>query len=190
MAYKDPEAKRASDHAYHAAHRVVRNAKSRAYHAAHREEQRAKKRLSRLENGPAINARRRAAQTQAQKTAKQRYMRAYGQRQRDKILAQKRDYQRAHPEGDRAHQQKRRAEKKGSPRNDLTRAQWCTIQEAQDHRCAYCGKRCKGHLTQDHITPLSKGGAHTLHNVIGACRACNLKKHAGPPLSPVQPLLL
>lgn len=85
---------------------------------------------------------------------------------------------------------KRRAEKRRAPRNDLTRAQWLMIQQRQDHRCAYCGKRCKGKLTQDHITPLAFGGSHTLHNVIGACKSCNSRKHVGPPPVPVQPLLL
>jgi 5-methylcytosine-specific restriction endonuclease McrA len=74
--------------------------------------------------------------------------------------------------------------------NDLTKDQWLLIQEAQNHRCAYCGRRAKGHLTQDHILALANGGSHTLHNVIGACRPCNSKKHTGPPPVPVQPLLL
>lgn len=89
-----------------------------------------------------------------------------------------------------AHNKHRRARKAGVPLNDLTAAQWREIQEAQEHRCYYCHTRCKGRLTQDHLTPLSKGGSHTLHNVIGACVSCNSKKRTGPPPVPVQPLLL
>lgn len=85
---------------------------------------------------------------------------------------------------------KRHALKMAAPRSDLTHQQWLDIQAAQEHRCAYCGKRCKGKLTQDHIQPLSKGGNHTLHNVIGACRTCNSRKGNRAILSPVQPLLL
>jgi 5-methylcytosine-specific restriction endonuclease McrA len=73
---------------------------------------------------------------------------------------------------------------------DFTAAQWKEMQEAYDHRCAYCGKRCKGKLTQDHITPLSQGGLHTASNIIPACSSCNNRKHTGPPLKPVQPMLL
>lgn len=85
---------------------------------------------------------------------------------------------------------RRRAYKANAPRNDFTHAQWVEMQAAYDHRCAYCKKRCKGHLTQDHLTPLSKGGSHTASNIIPACFSCNSKKHTGNVLQPVQPLLL
>src|SRR6185503_10947093 len=56
------------------------------------------------------------------------------------------------PEGERTKEQdaykRRRAREKGAPINDLTHAQWLEIQAVQDHRCFYCGKRRKGHLTQ------------------------------------------
>jgi 5-methylcytosine-specific restriction endonuclease McrA len=84
----------------------------------------------------------------------------------------------------------RRAAKANAEKNDLTHVQWLEIQASQAHRCYYCHKRCKGHLTQDHITPLSQGGSHTLHNVIAACRNCNSQKGARKPPIPVQPLLL
>jgi len=85
---------------------------------------------------------------------------------------------------------RREAQKRNAPLNDFTAAQWLEVQEAQEHRCYYCGKRSKGHLTQDHLTPLSQGGSHTLHNVIACCRSCNSRKGTHPPLIPVQPLLL
>jgi hypothetical protein len=85
---------------------------------------------------------------------------------------------------------RKRMAKINAPVNDLTRPQWEEIQAAQGHRCYYCKKRCKGHLTQDHIIPLSKGGSHTLHNVIGACQSCNSRKGNRPAPIPVQPLLL
>lgn len=86
----------------------------------------------------------------------------------------------------------RRAKKKGAIISDFTAAQWKAIQEAFDYRCAYCDKRHtgKGELTQDHIVPLSKGGAHTAANIVPACGPCNSKKHTGPPLKPIQPPLL
>jgi 5-methylcytosine-specific restriction endonuclease McrA len=85
---------------------------------------------------------------------------------------------------------KRRALKYAAPRNDLTQQQWLDIQATQDYCCAYCGTRCEGRLTQEHITPLTKGGSHTLHNVIGACSRCNSRKGNRDVLRPVQPLLL
>ena len=84
----------------------------------------------------------------------------------------------------------RRSRKANAPVNDFTHTQWVALQMAFDHRCAYCGIRAKAHLTQDHITPLSKGGSHTLSNIVPACKSCNSKKHTGVPLRPVQPLLV
>ena len=85
--------------------------------------------------------------------------------------------------------QRRRARKMQAPINDLTAAQWQAIKEHYGHRCVYCGKK-QERLTQDHLTPLSKGGNHTASNIVPACRSCNSRKHTGPVLVPVQPLLL
>jgi 5-methylcytosine-specific restriction endonuclease McrA len=73
-------------------------------------------------------------------------------------------------------------------KQDLTLEQWEGIKRAFGYRCAYCGQ-C-GKLTMDHVTPISKGGDHTLSNVVPACSRCNSSKHAGPPLSVVQPMLI
>lgn len=99
-----------------------------------------------------------------------------------------RAYSKAHPEYVRDNNLRRRARRK-AVLNDLTVAQWEEIQQAYSHRCAYCGNKPK-RLTQDHIIPLSKGGQHTVSNIVPACASCNSKKKAGPPLIPVQPMLL
>jgi len=49
------------------------------------------------------------------------------------------------------------------------------------YRCQYCGKhrsqlRGREFLTRDHITPVSKGGDNTWHNVVTACSPCNNRK--------------
>jgi 5-methylcytosine-specific restriction endonuclease McrA len=84
---------------------------------------------------------------------------------------------------------RRRAQKAGALLNDLTNAQWREIQAAYGYRCAYCGAKPKK-LEQEHIQPLSKGGNHTVANVVPACAACNRRKGAGEPLVPIQPLFL
>jgi 5-methylcytosine-specific restriction endonuclease McrA len=88
-----------------------------------------------------------------------------------------------------AYNAKRFALRRGSSVNTLTAAEWEAIKIFHKHCCVYCGKK-QTRLTQDHITPLSKGGTHTLHNVVPACRSCNAKKGAGSVLIPIQPLLL
>src|SRR5262252_112029 len=137
----------------------------------------------------------RAKETRKNSYKKNRaYSNAKSKRWRENNVEQQqinnKNYRQAHPEKTKEHRQRRRAAKANAVINDLTHAQWIEIQVAQDHCCQYCQKRYKGKLTQDHILPLSKGGSHTLHNVIAACRSCNSKKHTGTVLCPVQPLLL
>lgn len=85
--------------------------------------------------------------------------------------------------------QKRRAFKIKAPINNLTKEEWATIQKSYKYRCAYCGIKPKS-LEQDHITPLARGGSHTMGNIAPACRTCNRKKYVNPPPVPVQPLLI
>ena len=162
--------------------------KNAQYRARHRARIRAKYIQKRLENGEGM----REAERQRRKDHPGQYSARNGEWNKahpEKVQAASQKWRRKDNNGPTACK-RRRALRAGAPRNDLTHAQWLAIQAAQNHCCAYCGKRCKGHLTQDHILPLIKGGSHTLHNVIGACRSCNSKKHTGPPLKAVQPLLL
>jgi len=61
----------------------------------------------------------------------------------------------------------------------LTAEQWQATLEVFGHRCAYC---LRGDLpmTQDHVIPISKGGAHSEANVVPACKSCNSRKLARP----------
>jgi 5-methylcytosine-specific restriction endonuclease McrA len=219
MPYKDPEAKRANSKAHYQANKESILAKNKAYQEANHAKvlaykkawARAKYRsdpskdnmrshIYRLTHIHEIHARERAYYFENLAKAKAKARVYYLEHQeilRNRSTAYRlthpdagKAYALANPEKVRAYGARRRARKAGAPRNDLTPLQWQAIQEVQDHRCAYCGKRCKGRLTQDHILALSQGGSHTLHNVIGACRSCNSRKHTGPPLIPVQPLLL
>lgn len=104
--------------------------------------------------------------------------------------AQNTAYRKGHKEAHNVANAGRRAKQRNAPINNFTHQQWVLLQEVWKHRCAYCDKRAKGHLTQDHITPLSKGGSHTLANIVPACARCNNKKYTGLPPVPIQPLLL
>jgi len=120
---------------------------------------------------------------------KHTYNSAYRLQHREALKIYQREYRQAHTLERNIYHQRRRARKKQAPVNDLTAAQWSTIKAAYGHRCVYCQRKMQ-HLTQDHITPLSKGGSHTVQNVVPACASCNSKKGAGAILTPVQPLLL
>lgn len=45
------------------------------------------------------------------------------------------------------------------------------------HTCAYCGSEFhSSQLTNDHIIPRSRGGAHSWTNCVTACKRCNNRK--------------
>lgn len=44
-------------------------------------------------------------------------------------------------------------------------------------RCVYCGARLDQHTaTLDHVSPLARGGAHEIGNLVSACAPCNRLK--------------
>lgn len=51
--------------------------------------------------------------------------------------------------------------------------------DAYEGCCAYCTTGVYEHM--DHVVPLSKGGPHSLDNVVPACAPCNRRKHVWVP---------
>ncbi len=98
---------------------------------------------------------------------------------REEKAAYDRLYSLQHPGKARCRWQRRRARLLNAPINDFTVADWKLVLEHYHHRCAYCGTNDK--LTQDHIIPLSRGGWHTISNIVPACLSCNCKKGARTP---------
>ena len=45
-------------------------------------------------------------------------------------------------------------------------------------RCTQPGFHCDTMATLDHLTPKSKGGRRTRHNIVLACSSCNSKKRS------------
>lgn len=102
-----------------------------------------------------------------------------------------RQWRQRNPQKAHAQIKRRRATRANAIVNDFTDTDWFDVLIAYHYQCVYCGKRLTlKTATQDHITPLSAGGSHTKSNVVPACKSCNSRKHTGPPLRPIQPLLL
>lgn len=208
----------AQDRAYHLAHQAERNAYNKQYRAENAEAIRAKDQIRREKDREAkrLYAQRYRAEhkdmlhqkllarSEEQKERRRAEMRASHARHREERCAKKRLFYATHPDIIKQQRQQyrqrhlpkilarnasRRAQKRQILVNDLTAAQWREIKAAYKHCCVYCGRKMQ-RLTQDHITPLSQGGNHTASNVVPACPSCNSRKQAGPPLCPVQPLLL
>lgn len=90
--------------------------------------------------------------------------RASDRRRRDDGRSRKRDRERYATEGD----HRREA-------SQFSDADWQRTLHRYRFRCAYCGE--SGLLTMDHVVPISRGGRHSIGNVVPACGPCNFGKH-------------
>lgn len=184
-------------------HAEKRRAYSRGYRDEHLEECRTRNRTYNRDNREQVLAQTR--EWRKQNTAHlSSYNASYRAEHIDKITqqhkewyqthlkeqrARARSYMKSHPQQRLINHARRRARMANAPVNDLTATQWRAIKAHYGSRCVYCGTKPKT-LTQDHLTPISKGGSNTASNVVPACGSCNSRKYNGPPLCPVQPLLL
>lgn len=161
---------------------------SRRYRRAHPEKISAANAAYSRANAPALRANRRVRDQEhrAEQSARMKEWRA---RNPDKSRRNRRRYVLTHTAQVKAGVAAYRARKYGAAVCDLSAAQWQEIKAAYGSRCVYCGRKMQ-RLTQDHLTPLRKGGNHTASNVVPACQSCNNKKYTGAPLIAIQPLLL
>jgi 5-methylcytosine-specific restriction endonuclease McrA len=200
---EDPDKRRAYNQAYRAANRDKILAQKRSYRAAHLEEEKQRRHAYWLAHCDEIQQKQKAfyykhrARLNAE-SAKRRKAKLADRRQKDKeyyqqnkdiIKKRKALYRKTNAALVQAKNARYRANKAKAPRNDLTKEQWQAIKKHYGYRCVYCRRKMQ-RLTQDHITPLSNGGSHTLHNVVPACQACNSRKKNGQVLCPIQPLLI
>ena len=81
--------------------------------------------------------------------------------------------------------QRRRARLNSVPCT-LTAKEWNKIVGEYNNRCAYCGI-LPDKITMDHVVPISRGGEHTVHNVVPACWPCNKNKNAKSGYTPMTP---
>ena len=61
----------------------------------------------------------------------------------------------------------------------VTLDEWQAIIAEFDSRCAYCMVKL-AKPTMDHVVALARGGAHSLSNIVPACKPCNYSKNAKP----------
>lgn len=154
------------------------------YYKAHPDRVREKNRAYNVANKERVQAQRKARYA-AHKDESVNSTRLWREAHREYVRSYQRAYAIAFPEIGRAYSARRRALNSGAQAT-LTIAQWRAIIAGYKNRCAYCGVKSEK-LTQDHVTPLSRGGHHTAENVVPACSPCNFRKHTGPP--PLMPSL-
>lgn len=107
---------------------------------------------------------------QKESDRKKKYYRKNIEKESDR----KKKYRKENADVCRRSYQKRRSLKNSAPFT-LTGPQWEEIKAIFKGKCAYCGKTSS--LEQEHFIPLSKGGGHTIENIIPACKSCNSSKN-------------
>ncbi len=72
--------------------------------------------------------------------------------------------------------QKRRGERRKGINTNIPIAAWRNLVAVYGGRCYYCGQL--GASSKDHRVPLSKGGEHSVDNIVLSCLTCDSRKHA------------
>ena len=72
----------------------------------------------------------------------------------------------------RNNEQKRRARKQASGEYLVLEKE---MKRLYRQKCFYCG--ANDQITVDHIIPISRGGRHSIGNLLPACKPCNQSKH-------------
>lgn len=104
-------------------------------------------------------------------------------RERDRLrypkeAEQRRAYARQYlvdnPERMRAIRRKRKGQLKAE-RLQFTERDWRQLVARYRGCCAYCGVK-PSELHREHVIPLSRGGRHSIGNILPACPPCNMRK--------------
>ena len=110
--------------------------------------------------------------------------RQYWQKHKEERLAYNRQYIKEHPEVNRLNSRMQRRKRTTLKRGlvaDFSLVEWHNCLDYWQHKCAVC-ERPIGFwhtLSQDHWTPLSKGGGYTVGNIVPLCHGeggCNNSK--------------
>lgn len=98
-----------------------------------------------------------------------------------KLRARCRAYKKSNPQVTRAYNENRRA-RKAATNGAISSEQFEIILKKQKYRCSWCAASIKKKAHMDHRVPLSKGGEHSIRNVVGSCPTCNMRKSAKDPI--------
>jgi 5-methylcytosine-specific restriction endonuclease McrA len=184
MPYKDREAYLGYQREYAKKNREKANERQRRWErkdrAANPEKYRAKdnarpNRSRTAEEARAYYAKNRKRILEWQRT----WLKQLPEEKREKYRARRRVYIRNYleknPEKGRLHHRKRSAQKRLAP-GHVSDRDWKRLINRHRGLCAYCGTEPYAHM--DHVVPLSRGGRHSIGNVLPACPLCNLGKSA------------
>jgi 5-methylcytosine-specific restriction endonuclease McrA len=99
------------------------------------------------------------------------YKRNYTLNNKEKIALNSAVYRKNNPDKIKINNLKRRVAKRS---NGIYKISEKEIQKLYSSNCFYCGSYEK--IQIDHVIPISKGGTHSIGNLVPACKDCNLSK--------------
>lgn len=107
------------------------------------------------------------------------YQRDWNKANLEKRRAMNERWRKANPDKNRAKTARRRALQLSATTEDFTQEELLASYVARGYTgCVYCS----GPYEQDdHFYPLSRGGEHSIRNLVPACAACNQSKNAADP---------
>lgn len=95
-------------------------------------------------------------------------------KERDHRIAYQTEYLKRNPDVAKRAKNKRRARKTAAGVFVVTSKDWRRVVDRQRGECFYCGRSRA--LSMDHVIPLSRGGRHSVGNIVAACMPCNSSK--------------
>lgn len=121
----------------------------------------------------------------SQKVYMENYMKSYIPTEHTKKLqkeSQKEYRKKSTQSGLRAeYHRKRRALQNSNDDGTVTMGYLTELLNIQSNRCYYCNVKLDNYKHLDHYKPISKGGVHSISNIVWSCPSCNLKKGAKMP---------
>lgn len=98
------------------------------------------------------------------------------QAERERRLAYARTYSKSKPWIGQASRMRRKARMAAVEKFVVSGRDWRRLRVRHRGCCFYCG--VQGALTMDHLIPISRGGRHSIGNIVPACLSCNSSKNA------------
>ena len=95
----------------------------------------------------------------------------YRENNKELVRARQKSWRLRNPEAFKQYNNLRRARRLANKTYKVTKKE---IAKLLSMPCFYCGQKSE-HI--DHRLPISRGGSHSIGNIVGACASCNQSKH-------------
>lgn len=112
--------------------------------------------------------------------AKKAYSRKYQQDNIVKVIKRIAEWERRNPEKKKAYSENRRAQKKIGG-GKISAQDIKTQYLIQGGLCYWCERPVNENYHLDHLIPLSRGGLHSVNNIVISCPKCNVTKNNKTP---------